>query len=215
MDKVIFLMRRKETTTRESFFRHYLEVHSLLGLSLVPTLDGYTVNIADVIEPLQDDIHHPDAVVEMWTRDIEVFMDINRTFAKPEDREIIVQDDASFIGASWAWQVEETLVRGAFPNGKLRTRTKGVKRVSLCSEGSERRVADGVTRAVEHRVLSPLMPGRVGEALPDPAPYRADVILSEWAPSVGHFGTVEGPAFLLSEYRQRNPLEYEGGRVNS
>lgn len=83
MDKLIFLMRRKESTTRDSFFHHYLEVHSLLGLSLVPTLDGYTVNITDVIEPPLDDIHHPDAVVEMWTRDIEVFMDMNRTFAKP------------------------------------------------------------------------------------------------------------------------------------
>lgn len=215
MDKLIFLMRRKEMTTRDSFFRHYLEVHSLLGLSLVPTLDGYTVNITDVMEPPQDDIHHPDAVVEMWTRDIGVFMDMNRTFAKPEDREIIVQDDASFIGASWAWQVEETLVRGAFPEGELRTRTNGVKRVSLHSDDSERRVADGVTHAVEHRVISPLMPGRVGETLPDPAPYQADVILSEWAPSVDHFGAVEGPAFLVSEYRQRNPLKYEGDKANS
>ena len=109
MDKLVFLMRRKEATTRESFFRHYLEFHSLLGLRLVPTLDGYTVNVADVLDPPEDDICHPDAVVEMWTRDVKVFMDIDQTFDRPDDREIIVWDDATFIGASWAWLVEETL----------------------------------------------------------------------------------------------------------
>jgi hypothetical protein len=178
----------------------------LLGLRLVPTLDGYTVNVTDVVEPPKSDIHHPDAVVEMWTQNVEVFMDIDQTFASPEDREIIVQDDASFIGASWAWQVEETLLHGEVPDSELRTRTKGVKRVSLHRDGSGGRVADGVLRAVEHRVVSPLMPGRLGDVLPDPVPYQADVILSEWARSVDDFGAVEGPAFLVSEYRQRDPF---------
>jgi len=200
-------MRRKEATTRESFFRHYLEFHSLLGLRLVPTLDGYTVNVADVLDPPEDDICHPDAVVEMWTRDVKVFMDIDQTFDRPDDREIIVWDDATFIGASWAWLVEETLVRGALPKGELRTRTEGVKRVSLHGDGFRPQLARGVVRAVEHRVISPLMPGRVGEIVPEPAPFKADVILSEWAPSIEDFGAIEGPAFMLSEYRQRDSFE--------
>ena len=41
MDKLVFLMQRKVGATRESFYEHYLAFHSLLGLRLVPSLDGY------------------------------------------------------------------------------------------------------------------------------------------------------------------------------
>ena len=62
---------------------------------------------------------------------------VHEHHASPEDRSIIVPDEASFIGASWAWLVEEKWITGAPTEGELRTRTDGVKRVSLHREGTE------------------------------------------------------------------------------
>ena len=172
MDKLVFLMQRKADATAESFHEHYLEFHSLLGLRLVPTLDGYTVNITDVVDAPADDPHHPDAVVEMWTRDINVFMDMDATFAAPEDRAIVIYDDASFIGTTRAWQVEEQLLFGGAPDGPLRARADGVKRMTLLPADADLASAPGVVRAVAQRIVSPLLPGRVGETLPGPGPVR-------------------------------------------
>jgi len=204
MDKLVFLMQRKAGTTREAFAEHYLEFHSLLGLRLVPTLDGYTVNIADIVSR-DDDPNHPDAVVEMWTRDIEVFMDMDAVFAAPEDRAIVAYDDASFIGTQRVWQVDERVVRGSHPGAELRTRTPGVKRLTLLSADADRRLAPGVVHAVEQHVVSPLVSSRPDDVLPTPPPYVADVILTEWAPSLAALGDPLGAAFVVSEYRQRLP----------
>jgi hypothetical protein len=168
-------------------------------------LAGYTVNVTDVGRPPAGEPCYPDAVVEMWTHDINRFMDLDTAFATPEDRSIVMQDDASFIGVSLAWQVEELPAVGEQPRAELRTRTPGVKRISLHPAGSEPPAAPGVVCTVTHRVLSPLLPGRMGDSVPEPPPYTARLIVHEWAPSADSLPPVDVPTFLVGEYRQRVP----------
>ena len=169
------------------------------------TLHGYTVNVTDLGDPPPGDAGFPDAVVEMWTRDVDTFLDSEAAFAFPEDQSIVMQDDAAFIGESWIWQVDEEWVLGSPPEGELRTRTDGVKRVSLHRTGDAPSIGPHVVRVVDQRTLTPLTPGLVRDVVPGRPPYEADVIRLEWAPSVDAFGPVPGPAFYVSEYRQRVP----------
>jgi hypothetical protein len=107
----------------------------------------------------------------------------------------VVEDDQRFIGTHLAWVVEEKLLLGDRPGGELRRRTPGAKRVSLHSRYSGPPASRGVTRVVEQRVRKVLMPD---------AP-AVEVFLSEWAPRADAFDPVEGPAWIVSEYRQLDP----------
>ena len=191
MDKVIFLFTRKDGTTREEFFEHYLDVHSLLGMRLCTKMDGYTVNLTDEYRPGDDG---PDAITEVWTEDVDAFLDPKRSFASEADMIELWTDDRSFIGPSLPWVVEETLTRGDRPVGELRTRTPGVKRVSMWIGDRRPESGPAVTRVVEQRVVRALAPD---------AP-EVDVFVTEWAPSVDDLAAVDVPAYVVSEYRQRD-----------
>jgi hypothetical protein len=192
MEKLLFLMRRKDGLTRREFFDHYLEVHSLLGLRHCILMDGYTVNLSDEVDPGPEG---PDSITEVWTRDAAAFLDPARGFANEDAMNQVASDDASFIGTHLAWVVEEKLVLGDWPSGEVRKRAPGVKRVSLHTGNSRPPAAAGVTRVVEQRVAKLLAPGT-------PA---VDVFVSEWASSADAFAALRVPAYLVSEYPQRRP----------
>jgi hypothetical protein len=196
IQKLIYLMWRKKSLTREEFVRHYLDVHSLLGLRLVGHLDGYTINVAD----LDGERDGPDAVVEFWTSDSVLFQSAD-AFANPEEMALVMKDDASFIGTSLAWEVREQLHAGVYADGLPGERTPGVKRISLpVSGGGLETTTPGVLRRVDHPVS-----GAITTRRPSPAAYEATVIVMEWALDVGVFTPVEGPQFVMSEYCQRIP----------
>lgn len=193
MEKVLFMMRRKDGLTRRQFGEHYLQVHTLLGMRLCVGMAGYSVNLTDEVDPGPEG---PDSVTEVWTPDAAAFLDVERAFRNAEEGEELMRDDRSFIGINRAWLVEERLLHGDPPRGPLRTRTPGAKRVSLHRGGARPALAPGVTRAVEQRVVKALAP--------DAAPV--DFFLCEWAPSAEVFAPLSVPAYLVSEYRQRDPV---------
>ena len=193
MEKLVYLMGRKDGLTRDEFFEHYIRVHSPLGLRICVLMAGYTVNLTDDFDPGPEG---PDAVTEVWTPDADGFMDPARAFRSEQEMNEIVADDRSFIGTNHSWVVEEKLVLGDWPSGELRTRTPGVKRVSLHTGDSRLPSAPGVTRVVEQRVT---------KALAADAP-AVDVFVSEWAASADAFAALTVPAYVVSEYRQRNPV---------
>jgi hypothetical protein len=199
VEKLLYLMGRKDGLTRAEFGSHYLQVHSLLGARLCVLMAGYTVNLTDEVDPGPGG---PDSITEVWTPDAEAFMDPARAFRNEEEMMQVVSDDQSFIGTHLSWVVEEKLLLGDRPGGELRTRTPGAKRVSLHSRYSGPPASRGVTRVVEQRVRKVLSP----EA---PA---VEVFLCEWAPGVDAFAPVDGPAWIVSEYRQLDPTLSATGR---
>ncbi len=194
MDKVLFLFHRKPGFTRQEFFDHYLQDHAPLGLRLTKTMDGYTVNLTDVGEPDPDG---PDAITEVWTASSADFMDPKKSFATREDAKELMADHDSFIGPYDAYLVEERIVRSRDSTAALGTKSPGVKRVAMYSEG-ESAPAPGsdVSDVVEHRVLEILTPG---------AP-PVDLIVSTWAPTLDALGPASGRSYLVSEYRQKEPV---------
>jgi hypothetical protein len=197
MQKVIYFFHRKEGLTRHEFFEHYLQRHSLIALRVTRTMDGYAVNLCD---DLTDGTAFagwpggPDAITEVWTPDAEAFMGTSVKFDTEEDARELREDDRSFIGSRFAWAVSERLVSGALPGGELRTRTPGVKRVSVHVGDSRPPAAPGVTCVVEHEIL---------HAFSSDSP-SVDRIVFEWAPAASEFPPVDGPAWIVSEYRQRD-----------
>jgi hypothetical protein len=192
MDKLLFLMHRKDGLTRAEFFEHYLQVHTLLGLRYCTLMDGYTVSLTDGVDPGPGG---PDAFTEVWTRDASAFLDPSRAFRNEAEMRELLADDRSFIGRGLPWIVEERLVHGDWPAGTPRERTRGIKRVSLHTGRSRPPLAPGVTRVVEQRVVKAIVP--------DAPPV--DVFVFEWAPSADAFAPLAVPAYLASEYPQRIP----------
>jgi hypothetical protein len=68
VQKLMFLMQRPPDPTREQFFDHYLQRHSLLGLALAIQMNGYTVNLTSPADPGPEG---PDSITESWTTDVE------------------------------------------------------------------------------------------------------------------------------------------------
>jgi hypothetical protein len=192
VDKIVFLMGRKDGLTREQFFEHYLEVHTLLGLRMCVLMDGYTVNLTDADDPGPGG---PDSVTEVWTAEAEGFLDPARAFRNEDEMMQVVDDDASFIGTNRCYVVEEELVLGSWPSGDVRARTPGVKRISLHRGDARPPVTDGVERVSVDRVKTALTPD---------AP-AVDAFVSEWASSVDELAPLSVPAYVVSEYRQRAP----------
>jgi hypothetical protein len=192
MDKIVFLMGRKDGLVREQFFEHYLNVHSLLGLRMCVLMEGYTVNLTDGADPGPE---APDSITEVWTPDANGFMDPGRAFRNEEEMMEVVNDDQSFIGTTHAYIVEEELAFGSWPSGEVRTRTPGVKRVSMHIASSVPPVADGIERVTIDRVKAAITPD---------AP-AIDAFVSEWAQSAEVLAPLAVPSYLVSEYRQRLP----------
>ena len=194
MKKVVLMMWRRPELTREEFMRHYLDVHSALALQHVTMLDGYTVNVPDVSPTSTDG---PDSVIEIWTRDPEALFDPERGFTSRADFEAVMRDDASFIGTTSIWDVEPGPATAATPPETLmRSRTSGVKRVTLLEPGAD--VPSGASRSVVDDVVAARTPRR-----PAPTSYDVTAFVYEWADRVEDFTPVSSPSFLVSEYRQR------------
>ena len=193
MEKICFLITRKDGLTRPEFFAHYLQVHSLLGLRSCVLMAGYSLNLTDREGP---GFPGPDSITEAWTPDASGFVDPARAFRNEDEMNELMADDRSFIGTNLGYIVEEELVYGRWPTGELRTRTPGVKRISLHTGDAIPTVGDGIERMVVDRVKSTLL----SEASP-----KVDFFLSEWAPSQGALPKIDRPAFIVSEYCQRHP----------
>jgi hypothetical protein len=189
MDKIVFLFGRKAPQTHAEFAEHYLDHHAPLGLRLAVQMDGYTVNL------VPDDEADVDAVTETWTPSVEAFMDPQRAFADEADMVELMTDDASFIGTTRPYVVSEELVLGEWPGGPVRTRTHGVKRISLHATEATFPATDGCTRVVHNRVLRSLAPGA-----PDVA-----VIVLEWAEAAEALAPLSVVSYLVEEHVQRQP----------
>jgi hypothetical protein len=191
VEKLIYLLSRKDGWSRKEFFDHYFHHHSVLGMRTCLFMDGYTLNFTDVVDPGPG---APDSITEIWTRDAGGFLDPARAFRSEEEKAELVADDRSFIGRNLRYSVDEEVVRGVRPAGQLRTRTPGVKRISLHTGASRPPIAPGVTCVVEQHVREVISPD---------APV-VDVFVFEWAPSADVFAPLSVPAYLTTEYRQRD-----------
>lgn len=193
MEKLVFLFGRKPPQTHAEFAEHYLEHHSLLGLRLAVQMDGYTVNLVPDEASGDFDL---DAVTETWTPSIEAFMDPQRSFASEADMQELMTDDASFIANSRPYVVTELLVKGEWPTGPVRTRTPGVKRISLHPTEATLPPTDDATRVVRNDVVQSFVPD---------APEAA-VILLEWADAADDLAPLDGVlGWLVEEHVQRQP----------
>jgi hypothetical protein len=189
VDKIVFLFGRKAPQTHAEFAEHYLDHHAPLGLKVAVQMDGYTVNL------IPNEAADVDAVTETWTPSVEAFMDPKRAFADEADMVELMTDDASFIGTTRPYVVAEELVVGEWPDGPVRTRTPGVKRISLHPTDATLPPTDGCTRVVRNRVLHSLAPG---------APELA-VVLLEWAESGAALAPLDVVNYLVEEHVQRQP----------
>ncbi len=189
MDKIVFLFGRKAPQTHAEFAEHYLDHHAPLGLKVAVQMDGYTVNL------VPDEAAAIDAVTETWTPSIEGFMDPQRAFANEADMVELMTDDASFIGTTQPYVVAEELVVGEWPDGPVRERTPGVKRISLHPTDATLPATAGCTRVVRNRVLQALAPD---------APVLA-VILLEWAGTADDLAPLAVASYLVEEHVQRQP----------
>jgi EthD domain len=192
MPKLIFLFHRKDGLTREEFFEHYLEVHAPLGMRLTRNMDGYTVNLVDT-----EAVGAPDAITEIWTASTAEFFDPAKSFATPEDAKELMTDHDSFIGPYDAYVVEERVVRGAAPDGRLGAPTPGAKVVSLHRDpDAVPEPPAGATCVVDQVVQEGVTPG---------APPLA-LIRAVWAPDVAAIGPLGDDAYEVREYRQLAPV---------
>ena len=192
MQKIIFLFGRKPPQTHAEFAEHYLEHHAPLGLKVAVQMDGYTVNLVPDEASGEFDL---DAVTETWTPSVEAFMDPQRAFANEADMTELMTDDASFIANARPYVVSEELVVGEWPSGAARTRTPGVKRMSLNPTDATLPPTDGCTRVVRNRVLQSFLPD---------APEAA-MILLEWAESADTLAPLDVLNWLVEENVQRQP----------
>jgi len=189
LDKIVFLFGRKAPQTHAEFAEHYLEHHAPLGLKVAVQMDGYTVNL------VPDEAADVDAVTETWSPSVEAFMDPQQAFANEADMVELMTDDASFIGTTRPYVVNEELVVGEWPSGPVRTRTPGVKRISLHPTEATLPPIDGCTRVVRNNVLQSLAPD---------APEAA-VILLEWADSADALAPLAVVSWMVEENVQRQP----------
>jgi hypothetical protein len=192
LDKIVFLFGRKAPQTHAEFAEHYLDHHAPLGLRVAVQMDGYTVNLVPDETPGDLDV---DAITETWTPSVDAFMDPQRAFANEADRVELMTDDASFIGATRPYVVREELVVGEWPSGPVRTRTPGVKRISLHPTEATLPATDSCTRVVHNRVLQSFAPD---------APEAA-VILLEWADSLDALKPLDVVSWMVEENVQRQP----------
>jgi hypothetical protein len=192
VDKIVFLFGRKAPQTHAEFAEHYLDHHAPLGLRVAVQMDGYTVNL------VPDDSATVDAVTETWTPSVQAFMDPQRAFAGEADMVELMTDDASFIGTTRPYVVAEELIVGEWPDGPVRERTPGVKRISLHPTEATLPSVARCTRVVHNRVLQALAPD---------APELALVLL-EWAESGDALAPLDSPTvvgYLVEEHVQRQP----------
>lgn len=192
MDKLVFLFGRKAPQTHAEFAEHYLGHHAPLGLEVAVQMDGYTVNLVPDDASGDFDL---DAVTETWTPSVEAFMDPERAFANEADMVALMTDDASFIANTRPYVVSEELVVGEWPGGPVRTRTPGVKRISLHPTEATLPPTDGCARVVYNRVLQSFVPE---------APEAA-VIVFEWADSADALAPLDVLNWLVEEHVQRQP----------
>jgi hypothetical protein len=196
MGKLIYLITRKEGVTRPQFVDAYSNHHVFHALRTCVFIDGYTLNFTDTVDPGPGG---PDSISEIWTRDVAAFLDPARGFTSADDRLQLMTFFATFAGKLLRYSVDETLVHGDWPSGKLRARRPGVKRVSLHTGDSRSPSTPGVNRVIEQRVLEvfPRWP------TPDVDAPSVDTFVCEWAPTVNDFAPLSVPAYLTSEYPQR------------
>ena len=200
MEKLVFLFPRKDGLSREEFFDHYLTVHAPLGLELTRTMRHYTVNLHDGDDDAPEGV---DAFTETWTDSVTEFMNVDASFATPDDAQRLMNDHNSFIGDPYfAYAVEEHAAKGSgerrAPTG---ARTEGSKTIVMTTDDAAREAIvkaavahDDVTDVVEDRVVQVVMPGspdatafvhvwsrdRVADALATAAEGATAYVVSEY-----------------------------------
>ena len=204
MEKLLFVFSRKDGVTRDEFFDHYLTVHAPLGLELTKTMVRYAVNLHDGRDRAPESV---DAFTETWTDSIADFMNVDTSFATPEDAARLMTDHNSFIGDPYAaYAVEEHWALDSGERGQpTRERTDGAKAIVQVTTDDARHAVvraaiahDDVTDVVESRVLQAVVPGS-----PD-----AVAFVSVWSTAdvTGTLDTAaggDGTVYAVSEYVQK------------
>jgi hypothetical protein len=190
VEKIIYLFQRKDGLTREECFDHYRDVHAPLGMRVVKTMAGYTVNLTDLETPPSD---APDAITETWTPSIEASLDPEQNFASRDDAAELWADHKTFLNTQFdTYIVEERITQGELPPTTVGTRTPGVKCIVLQGPGEPSPpIPEGATCVQVNEVLKVMSSG-------SPPLERITAI---WAPDAETLGPSSPHAFLTSEYR--------------
>lgn len=100
--KLIALLRKKESLTREEFQNHYESSHAPLAIQLAPFMAKYTRDYviedpraATTLEASSTSAH--DVVTQMWFDTEADFEKFNAAMAKPESRRLLVADEERFL----------------------------------------------------------------------------------------------------------------------
>jgi hypothetical protein len=98
VEKMLFLVRRAPSFTREAFQQHYLEHHIRGPLEHFPGLRRYCVNVVDLDWQVKanDDFGELDAIAEMWFESLGDFTDRARRYDSPEAA-VAMEKEASEI----------------------------------------------------------------------------------------------------------------------
>jgi hypothetical protein len=192
VEKTIYFFRRKEGLSREDFREHYVQVHSPLGLRNCLLLEGYAVNL--VLSEGEFD-----AVTMLWSSSMTDFTDLDKGYAKPEDRDEIIADEKTFFRHPHrlSVMVDEEVVLG---DGVVPSALRGGKLISVYAPGDNlppptpaaARVIDNVVREVQ-------MVEGTGSAL---TAYLG-VIREIWLPESEAPATAGPNTFMVEEHRWR------------
>lgn len=184
MDKCVFLYRRKEGLSRPEFFRHYIRIHSPLGLRLVRNLGGYTVNLVETAGLI-------DAITEIWTPTILGVPAPATSFDSEDDAAEMRSDGPRFIDQDHkeGFEVDEQVVQELDTGG---TSAPEAKFVWFYFEGEKvPNPPRDARRIVDQRVLRKVYPN------------SRDIVLIRmaWARDVSALDGVASDALLVSEHR--------------
>jgi hypothetical protein len=99
--KLIALLRKKRSLTREEFRNHYELSHAPLAIQLAPFMAKYTRDF--VIEDpratttLEASPSAYDVVTQIWFNTEKDFENFNAAMARPESRHLLVADEERFL----------------------------------------------------------------------------------------------------------------------
>jgi uncharacterized protein (TIGR02118 family) len=120
--KIVYPCRRRSDLDRDEYARRILEGHVPLALKHHPGMLRYTVNI---VEREPEGGPPADSVAELWFASLESYRD--ELYGSDEDRRIIGEDVARFLGHADAYATREAVHKGELAPAGGGSRTPGAK----------------------------------------------------------------------------------------
>lgn len=200
MERVVWLFHRVESRPHLDFVEHYVKHHAVLGRELCRMLKGYTVNIVSAGHENRGE--SPDAVTEHWVADVVDFLDIEKNYDSPEDRQRVFEDDRTLIDHAFTKVYvgrDRVVVPGPLPEAVTGERTATDKLVLLypSAAAAETDIVPG-TRVVDLVVDGELVMAERGKKR---VPSDIAVIRTAWG-LASHTPPPGVRVLAVEEYRQ-------------